>query len=283
MARAEPPPASYRYDDADVDRLLRLVWGDSISFGIYDDAAEPIEVATARTRARMALPLSLEPRQTVLEVACGFATTARFLAREYGCRVTATNLSERQLESARAATEADGLSSLIAFEAADYHALPFADATFDVWWCQDAVVHSGDKGRVIAEAHRVLKPGGYAVLTEQLMRHGTMSTAERARFAERYDTEQLWDEGEYVGAFAEAGFRLNAVEDWTPHLARHSLKLCHRAERLIAETNLELDPTVVEKSLGSWRLKVEQAAVGKLGWGFFLAQALSRSDANRRH
>jgi len=42
----------------------------------------------------------------------------------------------------------------------DGHALPFADAAFDAVVCQAVLEHVLDPGRVVAEIHRVLRPGG---------------------------------------------------------------------------------------------------------------------------
>lgn len=45
----------------------------------------------------------------------------------------------------------------------DVTLLPFADATFDLVICKEIVHHVEDKRRLLAEANRVLKPGGVIV------------------------------------------------------------------------------------------------------------------------
>jgi sarcosine/dimethylglycine N-methyltransferase len=65
--------------------------------------------------------------------------------------VTATNVAEKQLEEAEAITNRAGLSASIHYRHADYHSLPFPDASFDVWWCQEALLYSIDKPRVFQE------------------------------------------------------------------------------------------------------------------------------------
>ncbi|MFB8789736.1 MAG: methyltransferase domain-containing protein [Potamolinea sp.] len=42
----------------------------------------------------------------------------------------------------------------------------FSDNLYDVVWSQDAIVHSGDRVNILAEAYRVLKKGGYFLFTE---------------------------------------------------------------------------------------------------------------------
>jgi len=48
---------------------------------------------------------------------------------------------------------------------ADLTRLPFGDARFDVLTCLDTLEHIEDDTAALAEIHRVLKPGGYALMT----------------------------------------------------------------------------------------------------------------------
>ena len=48
--------------------------------------------------------------------------------------------------------------------AADVQALPFADGEFDVILCVHVLEHIPDDRRALAELHRVLRPGGWAIL-----------------------------------------------------------------------------------------------------------------------
>jgi len=54
--------------------------------------------AQMRANRILATAASLKPGNYVLEVACGIDGTARTLVREYGARVNATNIAEKQLE-----------------------------------------------------------------------------------------------------------------------------------------------------------------------------------------
>lgn len=50
------------------------------------------------------------------------------------------------------------------FSVADAHALPFASAAADVVTCFEMLEHVHDPDKALCEMHRVLKPGGYALL-----------------------------------------------------------------------------------------------------------------------
>jgi ubiquinone/menaquinone biosynthesis C-methylase UbiE len=93
------------------------------------------------------------PRRRVLEVGCG---TGHWLQafRAAGQLVLGLDLSPAMLERARSAAPDSPLVNGNALR------LPFADASFDALFCINALHHFTDKPRLIAEAARVLVPGG---------------------------------------------------------------------------------------------------------------------------
>lgn len=100
--------------------------------------AERLRIASGRAPAR------------VLDVGCGAGFLAGHLASE-GHRVTGLDLSFGSLLAARGARRR---------VAADAYRLPFADASFDAVCALDFLEHVTAPHRVIAEAARVLRPGG---------------------------------------------------------------------------------------------------------------------------
>jgi ubiquinone/menaquinone biosynthesis C-methylase UbiE len=97
--------------------------------------------------------------QRLLDVCCGTGLVAAAAAKA-GASVIGLDLSDPMVATARA----KGLPA--EFHAGDAEALPFADATFDCIVCNFGLYHLPDPDRAIAEAARVLKPGGrYAFTT----------------------------------------------------------------------------------------------------------------------
>lgn len=93
----------------------------------------------------------------VLDVGCG----GGFLAEEFsqvGCRVTGIDPSGPTIAQAAAHAQAVGLA--IDYHVAPGEAIPFADAAFGIVYCCDVLEHVDDLDATIAEAARVLKPGG---------------------------------------------------------------------------------------------------------------------------
>jgi sarcosine/dimethylglycine N-methyltransferase len=100
----------------------------------------------------------------VLDAGTGIGGTARLLAAEIGCHVTAVDLTEEYCDTAEWLNTATGLGSHIDVRRADVTELPFADGTFDVVISQHVQMNIADKPRLYTEARRVLRAGGRLAL-----------------------------------------------------------------------------------------------------------------------
>jgi len=260
------------YEDPGVDILYNRIWGEDIHYGIYKSEHEEIPAATRRAKAVMAEPLRLSADSYVLEVGCGYGATARFLAEQFNCRVVATNISKTQLQHAREAAVGTPAESLVEFEEADYHELPYADNSFDCWWCQEALVHSADKPQVLSEAFRVLKPGGYAVISDQIFRPAKLLPDELEAVRDRYHTSAILGPADYAAMIQHAGFELIEHRDWQKHAAIHRRRILERLEALMPQLEAELEPATLERNHRSWSAWATLAEQGKLGFDYFLAR-----------
>lgn len=103
----------------------------------------------------------LEPGETVLDLGCGAGIDVLLAGREVGPegRVTGLDaLSEMVERGERFAAEAE--LDTVEFIEGRMDAIPVADETFDVVISNGAINLAARKSRVLAEAHRVLRPGG---------------------------------------------------------------------------------------------------------------------------
>jgi SAM-dependent methyltransferase len=94
----------------------------------------------------------------VLELGCGGGQWTGALARA-GVRVFGVDFSERQLAYARARCRG-GPGRRPPLVQGDAERLPFGDACFDVVFCDHGATSFAEPGRAVAEAARVLRPGG---------------------------------------------------------------------------------------------------------------------------
>jgi len=95
--------------------------------------------------------------QDVLELGCGAAQWSIAL-QAMGARVTGLDNSSVQLEHARALMAQAGVAFPLVHSSAE--ATPFADASFDVIFCDHGAMAFADPHRTVPEAARLLRPGG---------------------------------------------------------------------------------------------------------------------------
>lgn len=93
----------------------------------------------------------------VLELGCGAAQWSLFLAQA-GAHAVGLDASERQLHHARVRLREAGVRLPLVHGRAEE--LPFADASFDLVFCDHGATSYSDPARSIPEAARVLRAGG---------------------------------------------------------------------------------------------------------------------------
>ena len=101
---------------------------------------------------------------SVLEVAPGPGYFALELARLGDYRITGLDISQTLVEIARA--NAAKARVKVDFRRGNASNMPFADATYDFLFCRAAFKNFSEPTRALQEVHRVLKPGGQALIID---------------------------------------------------------------------------------------------------------------------
>ncbi len=99
--------------------------------------------------------------QRVLEVGIGAGTDFVNWVRA-GAVATGIDLTERAVSLTRERLSLEGLAADV--QVADAEALPFPDASFDIVYSYGVLHHTPDTPQAVREVHRVLKPGGTALV-----------------------------------------------------------------------------------------------------------------------
>lgn len=117
----------------------------------------------------MASLLGLGPNSVLLDLACGRGGYGLWLARETGCRLVGVDFSSVAVEDATRRVGVFGVDGRAEFRVGELRATGLPDAAVDAVLCVDAIQFAGESAAdvraVAVELHRVLRPGGRAVLT----------------------------------------------------------------------------------------------------------------------
>lgn len=126
-----------------------------------------------------------------LDIGCGEGHNTRLLA-DRGARVTAVDISEVFVRHAREEEERE--PRRIDYRVASAVQLPFGDATFDFAVAFMSLMEVPETDRALAEAHRVLTPGGFLQLS---IEHPCFATPHRRNLRGADGTSYAVEVGDY--------------------------------------------------------------------------------------
>src|SRR5215203_634676 len=164
---------------------------------VYDRWVNPLFWTTELRSAALRLARLDDRRLRTLDVGAGTGfSTVGIVERIEANAVTMLDQSHDQLRRADAKPELEGCRKLVG----DAEALPFADDSFDRYVSCGSIEYWPDPARAIAEAHRVVRPGGTVLVVGPL--------PPRRRVARLVaDAWMLFpSEAQYRGWFEAAGF-----------------------------------------------------------------------------
>ncbi len=146
----------------------------------------------------------------VLDLGSGPGGTVRHLAATDGCHVTGLDITPSFVTLADELSRLVGLENATDYQCGDALDMPFDDADFDCVWLEHVQMNIPDKQALLAEIHRVLKPGGTLALHEIL--RGTGGDAlYPAPWAERPEDSHLVTSDDLQHIARDTGFQ---ITDW---------------------------------------------------------------------
>lgn len=117
------------------------------------------------------------------------------------------------------------LESPLAKVKMDVHDIPFDAGTFDVAFCNHVMEHVDDDIKAMSEIHRVLKPGGWAIIQVPFMAEGLELTYEDATITSPNERFKAFGQEDHVRMYGtDYGLRLQqggfevVEDDYVMHL-----------------------------------------------------------------
>ena len=125
---------------------------------------------------------------------------------------------------------------------------------------------------MLAEARRVLRPGGWLVLSDITVA-ARVGDEDRAAIYARVKSPGMWDRADYDRALAALGFEVVRFADWSEHVAPSYAAIRAGAVEHLARHPTDLPAAEADRALAQFQLWVEAAQAGKIGWVYYAARA----------
>jgi ubiquinone/menaquinone biosynthesis C-methylase UbiE len=181
----------------------------------------------------MAALMPAGPGIHVLDIGSGIGGPARYFADRFGCKVTGIDLTSEFCDVAAHLTRLLGMEDQVEFKLGDALAMPFADESFDGAYSMNVSMNIADKSAFYKEIRRVLKPGGWLVLSEIAKGEGAEPDYPTP-WAASAQTSFLSAPEETRRGLAEAGFevlRLQSTLEQARAFGARSRAMAERGEK----------------------------------------------------
>ena len=181
----------------------------------------------------MAALMPAGPGIHVLDIGSGIGGPARYFADRFGCKVTGIDLTSEFCDVAAHLTRLLGMEDQVEFKLGDALAMPFADESFDGAYSMNVSMNIADKSAFYKEIRRVLKPGGWLVLSEIAKGEGAEPDYPTP-WAASAQTSFLSAPDETRRGLAEAGFevlRLQSTLEQARAFGARSRAMVERGEK----------------------------------------------------
>jgi cyclopropane-fatty-acyl-phospholipid synthase len=213
----------------------------------FPDPELTLEQAQLAKMEHVCRKLRLRPGDRVVEAGCGWGGLARYMARQYGVRVRAFNISHEQVAYARARAKTEGLSERVEYVEDDYRNI---SGEYDAFVSVGMLEHVGrEQYRELGDViDRALAPDGRGLIhtigrnQPELMNEWI----EKRIFPGAYPPTL----GEMAVIFEPNGFSIQDVENLRLHYAK---TLTHWLERFDANVN-RVEAMFDHRFVRAWRL-----------------------------
>jgi ubiquinone/menaquinone biosynthesis C-methylase UbiE len=250
------------YDGAEGD-LWELLMGQQIHIGGLQSSMDLAERA------------GIGAGQRGVDLCCCNGAGMRFLVRFRDvASMIGVDATETVVERGRVRCQEEGLGDRIEFRLGDVCDSGLPDAEADFVWGEDAWCYVDDKSKLIAEAARIVKPGGVIAFTDWVEGPTGMNEGEAELFLQGMKFANVQDIGGYRNLLEKNGCTVIEAED-TGRFARYvelylnmvGMQLTYDALRILDFDEERLD--AIAKGFGFFR---DLAQAGKIAQGRFIAR-----------
>jgi ubiquinone/menaquinone biosynthesis C-methylase UbiE len=210
-----------------------------------------------------------------VDLCCCNGAGMRFLVRSRNvASMVGVDATEAVVDRGRLLTREEGLDDRIRFVHADacQSALPSASADFV--WSEDAWCYVQDKPKLIAEAVRIVRPGGVIAFTDWVEGPAGLSESEAQRFLGMMTFSNVEDIAGYVKLLSASDCEVCVAEDTGRFTSHFELYLNMIEMQLTYDVlrTLAFRTELLESLVDGFRFLGEMARTGKIAQARFVAR-----------
>lgn len=244
-------------------RLWELLMGEQIHVGGLASSLDLAERA------------SLSPGMKGVDLCCASGAGMRCLLRfrDVGS-MTGVDATPAMLALARRRCEEEGLSKRVTFVEADVCDTHLPSGQSDFVWGEDAWCYVEDKGRLITEAVRLLKPGGTLAFTDWMAGSSGLSSSEVHRLCTFMKFPNVHGLQDYAARLEAVGCTVQTALD-TGRFASHCRLYIDMLEKQLTYDALKIigfDRALAQSMVAEMRFLLALAEAGNLIQGLVVGR-----------
>jgi SAM-dependent methyltransferase len=244
-------------------RLWELVMGEQIHIGGFSSSMDLAQKAGIAAGSRG------------VDLCCCLGAGMRFLVRFCGVgAMQGVDATATVLNLGRQRAAAEGLADRISFVEADACRTGLPAAAADFVWGEDAWCYVVDKPALIAEAARLVKPGGTIAFTDWVEGPTPMSDAEAARYLTFMKFANVLSLRDYAQLLERAGCQVATAEDTGRFAGAVDLymDMLNRQLTYDALKIIGFDAALMQAMAAEMEFMRQLAHAGKIAQGLFVAR-----------
>jgi len=234
-----------------------------------------IHIGGLKSSMDLAEKARIEPGTTGIDLCCCNGAGMRFLVRFRNvASMLGVDATETVIARGRRYTDEEGLSDRITFHLADVCDSGLPGAHADFVWGEDAWCYVVDKPKLIAEAARLVKPGGTIAFTDWVEGAAGLTDGDAERLCRFMKFPNIEDIAGYSALLVENGCDVVVAEDtgrFAPHVDLYlqmlDMQLTYDALKIIG-----FDSEMMSAMASEMQFMQQLAHTGKLAQALFVAR-----------
>jgi len=243
--------------------LWELVMGEQIHIGGFQSSMD------------LAQRSGIGAGQEGVDLCCCTGAGMRFLVKfREVASMRGIDATAKVVERGRQRCQALGLADKISFTLANVCATGLPSESVDFVWGEDAWCYVVDKPQLIAEAARLVKPGGRVAFTDWVEGPAGLSAPEAERFLTFMKFPSILDLRGYPELLETNGCTVQTAEDtgrFAPYMDLY-LDMLNKQLTYDALRIIDFDAALMQTLAGEMMFMQQLARQGKIAQGLFIAR-----------